>query len=620
MPKTSKKPKQPKAVEPWVDPLPNFGLVFQPEHTLVHRHISCARWGNGNISTYEHRKWLIENLWKHHTDSQGVNKVFETNEWSLRRLKSICENTFTIWFGAAGIGKTRDAAAIALEYWLEDPAHTAVIVCSTTKDMLRKRIWNDICELWNALPTHILDPQVPTYKGTLTDTNCLIRFNENDKKNGIFGIAVAEGPTDEAVNNIIGIHTTRYMLIIDELQGVADAIMADNVLANIASNPEVKVLGMGNPTSMMTLLCKKATPVNGWNSVVRGVTPEWEIDKGPFIGTAKALFFDGRASPAVLDPVWGAKRPWMKQKAQVDAHISAKGENDASVWTMTIGWPPPVGTDNTVLDIALIEKFDCHGKAIWTHGYENGWTLDPAFADGGDERILQFFKFGQVHYDQGARWMIDFGDWFDVPFDVDDDMREYQILNFVREKCESRGVGPSQGGTDSTGIGRGLLSVFHREWGPVIGIEFGGAASDLIVENSYRPNDLPKKGHEVFDRRSSELNIMVRRFAAAGGIKGLSKQAAEEFCQRLTFQKGNKQCVEKKSDMKKRIGRSPDHADPVCMAVEIARRRGAVPAEGVNTPEARAQVGRQQYENDARFEDGVVGQDEDWGAYYAGMR
>lgn len=612
-PQAKSPPVAPKPQAPWVDPFPNFGLPFRPEHTLMHRHMSCARYGYGNVSRYDHRKWILERLWAHHTGPDGVNKAYEMNEWSERRLHSVCDNTLTMWLGPASTGKTRDAAAIALEYWLEDPANTCVIVCSTTKDMLRKRIWNDICTLWNALPDCILDPKVPTFKGVLTDTNCLIRFNENDKKNGIFGIAVAEGPVDEAINNIIGIHTTRYMLMIDELQGTPEAIMADNVLANIASNPEVKVLGMGNPTSLMSLLCKMATPVKGWNSVVRGMTPEWEIEKGPFIGTAKALFFDGRASPAVLNPEWGKKRPWMKQKAQVDAHIAAKGENDPSVWTMTIGWPPPLGTDNTVLDISLIEKFDCHGRIYWTDGYTACAALDPAFVDGGDDKILQFFKVGQIGDENGFRWVIQFDEWLDVPFNVDDDMREYQILNYVRERCQSKGVTANHMAMDSTGIGRGLLSIFHAEWGPVIGVEFGGKPSERFIDTAH--NGKPRKAGEVFDRFSSELNIMVRMFAASHGIKQLPKLAAEEFCQRLTFQKGNKQCVEKKSDMKKRVSKSPDHADAVCIAVELARQLGAVPAEGLNTPAEQAKVHVQHLETDDRFEIDRTGEEEDWNAF-----
>jgi hypothetical protein len=61
----------------------------------------------------------------------------------------------------------------------------------------------------------------------------------------------------------------------------------------------------------------------------------------------------------------------------------------------------------------------------------------------------------------------------------------------------------------------------------------------------------------------------------AGQVRGLPESVMEEFCMReWTKVKGDKIEVEKKEDMKERVGRSPDEADWCSICVEGARRRG----------------------------------------------
>lgn len=432
-------------------------------------------------------------------------------------------------------------------------------------------------------------------------------------KNGIFGVAVADGPIEEAINNLIGIHTKRVFLILDEMQGVREAIMG--ALPNMVKNPESRFLGMGNPSSIMSMLCKYSEPIGGWNSVVRGETEEWDIDAGAYLGTGKALFFDGRKSPSIINPEWGRRNPWMISKEQVERHIAQKGDSP-EVWTMTIGWPPPLGTDNTVLDIAIIDKFRCRESAMWTDGFTDGAALDPAFVDGGDRKILQFFRQGIVNDGDGSRWVIELGEWLDVPIDSgSEEPVEYQIVRYVRERCESKGIQPHRVATDSTGIGRGLLSIFQQTWGPVVGIEFGGKPTESLVEDTTDRKKL-KTAREEFDRRSSELNIMVRNFAAANGIRGLSREAADEFMARLTTYTG-KYKVETKKDYKKRMGKSPDHSDAVCIAVALARQSGAVPAQTVAVGKWTEDHKHKLIEADRRFDERNYAEPEDWREWQA---
>jgi hypothetical protein len=261
-----------------IEEIPDFGIQWPRNTPRLARHNYCA-YHNCGRGSYYHRRELITALWP---------KDYAWHRWNERRLRSVCDHSWVTWMGPGGSAKTTDAGVFALQYFLEAPDQTAVIVCSTTMKMLRKRIWGQVAAYHQKLPQNI----GPV--GELLDSDTMIRWRKGDPKNGIFGIAVEEGPIEEVMNNLIGIHTHRVWLILDEMQGVRQAIM--RATANIAKNPVARMLGMGNPEGLDNPLGKASEPINGWESVVRGETEQWETNPGPMPGKGVCLFFDGRKS------------------------------------------------------------------------------------------------------------------------------------------------------------------------------------------------------------------------------------------------------------------------------------------------------------------------------------
>lgn len=531
--------------------------------SLIERHWQCA-YRNVGLGSYYHRKEIITALWPDYV----------WHEWNERRLRAWCESDWTIWVGPGGCGKTNDAAILALVYWLEAPHQTAVIVCSTSVKMLKKRIWAQVAHWHQKLPQG-LGPV-----GELIDSDTLIRWKKGDVKNGIFGLAVEEGSPEEVINNLIGIHTHRVCLILDEMQGVKEVIM--KATRNMGKNPNFKFHGMGNPESKLDTLGRAAEPINGWESVVDRVTPTWEIHPGPARSKGRCDFFCGTESPAYKDPEFAKANPWMINREQIEADLRAVrgNENDPGYQSQSIGWWPSMGIDSTVLDEAILIKFKCRSKAVWTHGFRRAASLDPAF-EGGDKKILRFFKFGEVQDDEGKRWTIEFGEWIDVPIDAESaEPIHYQIANYCIAECRRRNIPAEDFALDSTGEGGGLHSIFLQLWGPVVGVEFGGKPSDRPVGNGTT-----KICSEEYNNRATELNMAVRQFALANGIRGLDDKAAVQFCARKTRFHNKKYRVEPKRGSKggekgfrDRMGYSPDHADSCAIAVELAIQRGASPA------------------------------------------
>lgn len=561
------------------DDIPTFGFKWPTDipTPLLHRRIYCARHNVGNVPRWEQRKEIIKSLWKCSEPGMPIGETnFAFHRWNDRRLKGVCSHNWNTWAGPGGSGKTSDAAIIALEWWLEAPHESAVIVCSTTKEMLRKRVWAQIAHFHNQLYMRFgPKAQKQNMFGELIDSETKIRWRQGDDKNCIFGMAVGDGPVEDAINNLIGIHTTRVFLILDEMQGVRAPIVSPKVLGNLAKNPESYFLGMGNPESLNDPLGQHSEPLKGWGSVTLGTTEEWETKGGPLKGTGLCQAFDGRRSPADDSPEERKRLPWLISKEWIAAHLDSVGnnENDPSYLSQAVGIWPLSGLESTVLDDATITTFHCKEHAVWTQKPTDFASLDPSW-EGKDERILQFGKRGLTEIDGKLRWMVDFGEWMRVPIDSEsEEPLHYQIFRFTKRECEKRNIVPTELAIDSTGEGGGLLSIFHREWGGVVGIEFGGKPTSLPVSETN-----PKPSYEEYDRRASELNISVRTFAVMNSLRGLSDPVCVQACARKTEYKGRKFRVETKTELKKRIGRSPDNLDAVAIGIDLCRQRGAMPS------------------------------------------
>jgi hypothetical protein len=534
----------------------------------------CAYWGDCEADLFDVRKERVQLLWPN----------YQFHRWNERRLRAVCDYHWVTWIGPGASGKTVDAAVFGLEYWLQAPDRTAVIVCSTTMKMLRMRIWSYITHYHQSINTE----GGKNYSGELLDSTTRVRWRQGDDKNGIFGMAVEEGPVEEVINNLIGIHTERVLLILDEGQGIREAIL--RATKNMAKNPRFDFQMMGNPDSIHSPLVRESEPIDGWDSVVRAETEEWETLGGPLAGNGLCQFFDGRKSPADDSPEEAKRLPWLINKDWVANHLkSVRGNlNDPSFWSQAIGWPPPMGLESTLLSDAETITFRCRDKAVWTEGYRQCAALDPAF-NGGDKMILQFIKYGQAEDPNGKkRWVIEFGEWLLVTIDADSSRPEhYQIMDFCRAECVKRRILPREFALDSSGEGGGLKSIFDQQWGLVNGVEAGGYPSDDIPID-----ETGKTAREAYDTRASELLFAFREFAIADGIRGLSNEASFQACARRTFFANKKWCAEPKvggkgrkdekgrevKGYRQRMGHSPDHLDACCVGVEYCRRiGGAVP-------------------------------------------
>lgn len=558
------------------------GLHGLPE---IVKRLSCARYKTGNVPLWEQRKAIIQTAFP--------NYVW--HYWTEQRIQDLSEFHFTSWIGPAASSKTSDAAIAALEYWMEAPHKTAVIVCSTTKDMLRTRIWGSIVEWFGQMTPEVRKVIFPPGYGELLDASCFIRWCDGDWKNGIKGIAIQDGPVQEAVNNIIGMHTERVFVILDEAQGVREAIMG--AIPNLQKNPESKFHIMGNPSDFNSLLCRYSAPLEGWKSIQK-FQDHWEIDSLGYPGKGRCRFFDGRKSPAILDPEWGKRNPWMINQGHINDHLNSNsvGGNEGHpdfMW-QTIGWPPDKGIEQTVLDHSIVQTFMCTEKPVWTNGFTEFAALDSSQSTDGDDTILQIMRRGLVKEEGNPeRWVIAGVDQIVVPISAEDPRPvEYQIVNFVKDQCKKRNIPSGELAVASAGAGASLASIFDTEWGTVNRVQEAGSPSDRVVDERGRT------AKEKYNTRASELCLVLKDWALGNGLRHVPSEVIEQACKRLTFDLNGKTCAEPKTatkglqqakgqnskGFKQRIGRSPDHLDAWNIGLEHARQKGAEPSFGQSSP------------------------------------
>lgn len=486
------------------------------------------------------------------------------NEWSAQKL---CENSVVAMTGCAAASKTHIAGVFGFNFFLAAPSMTSVVLTSTTSKMVRKRIWPVIQELHSQCPFDI---------GNLVDSKTTLQATRGDDKNGIFAIAVGDGPLERALGNIKGVHNRRMMLIVDEATDTKEAIF--EAINNLQKGCEEFVLvAIGNATSKLDPHGRLCEPKEGWNSInvnvdewpIKGVS-KWGIEGGV------CLHFDGVKSPNV---VCGEDRwPFIFTNRDLNKALSfPDAKETVGFWKETRGFWPPDGICRTVFSETLIEKFNGRGKMTFVSMKTPIAFCDFAF--GGDNCVFQPAELGNL---SGGKMGIHLLEPIIIPIKATDpEPVNYQIARRCLAECKARGIQPQHFGGDATGEGSGPLSIMAEEWSQVIPgqsgskinwVEFGGSPSDMPATLED-----PRTSKECYDRRVTELHWSAREYLASGQLGGMNTQACVDLCCREFEEVKRKKKMDTKAEAKVKLGHSPDHGDALVGVCEIARRMGAHP-------------------------------------------
>lgn len=561
---------------------PGLRKYARDGYSYRHQMMAAFLYGKGDAKFYGLRNmmWLTYPQFTSDIICDGPEPNFiltnAWNPWLVRLFKAFTNESHAVrqgdsvfrfvgLSGAGACGKTFTTALYAVLWWMVDPDNSIVILTSTTKDMIRNRMWAIVrnylmtaVDMETGEPLtlcHLIDSQM---KAMPPDTK--------DPARAIAAYAVAHGETMKAIDNIKGMHAPRMLVAIDEANGTPEAIY--EVLPNYRKGClDLTVLILGNPGGRLDAHGRAMKPAEGWaltmdESVTEWKTegvPDWQLDPG--IG----IRMDGRDSPNVrlkqnLYPYLFTYDNWLQAQ-------DSKHHGTPNYWRQTRGMWPPEGMDNVI----FTEQLFLRCESIGTHftfesEREAMFAVDPGF--GGDACMCYFGYLGDV----AGRKCLQLVEHFELPIDptmLSTDI-DYQIARRVQQECIVRQVKPYCCAIDSTGVGRGVASILAAEWSQQIQcVNFGQAATERASsQNDGRPS------REVYSNFVTELWYSVREAMEAGQVKGFSNDCVTQLCSRQYEMKGRKIQAEPKSDMRLRLRFSPDIGDACALILEVARRNG----------------------------------------------
>lgn len=547
-----------------------YGLDFEPQTPQISIELFCYRMKRtveqGGLGAEEHFRKAFKLLWPKYQMSEWVDRLI----WAWVNFKWI------IVIGHERASKTYTMAHCVLLDYLADPQNTLTSLATVTFEGLKLRMWSDFqkaCETASVPMAELLSLRTST-----NEMRCFPRESgkEAAEKFQIHGMAVNQ--SKDAEGRIRGGHAPRRRVVLDEANNIADPIF--EAVINPMSAPDAKCVLLTNPVEKVSKFGEWCEPEGGWASVT-DTDLTWRLKK---FANGVCLHFDGLQSPNVK----ANKNIYtgLLTVENVEEVRRVHGTDSVQWWSLIRGWFPPDGMVARIFPSAVIEKGT--PSIIFDFKPEHCASLDPAFEF--DNCVLQFGELGRPIFGIN-RFAINCTDTvvFKYAVSLGSEPKDYQIAHFVIAECRKRGVKPQHFIMDTTGGGRGVGAILQKEWSMDVQLlNYGGEATDRPLRG-----DSNEKCKDMYQYFVSELWFRAAeciRDGLIGGLGNLDSRTKEDlYARRYELKQGSKgmlQKAEKKDEMKKRLGRSPDFGDPLCQFGELLVRLGTFVGKTVTPTQA----------------------------------
>jgi hypothetical protein len=450
-------------------------------------------------------------------------------------------------------------------------------LATVTFEGLKLRMWSDFMRAHEtaSLKTSLV------MRSTTNEMRCFPgEFAHGDKeKFQVHGMAISR--TQDAGGRIRGGHAPRRRIVIDEAQDVGAVIY--EALPNPMSAPDAKAVFLSQPYEKLSPFGSFCEPVNGWG-IVGCNDLIWETKKG-----GVCLHLNGLESPNVK----AGKNLWtgLLTTERVEEVRRTEGEQSVSWSVFILGWFPADGLVARIWETSTILK----AREVITYDFPPQMcaSCDPAYEE--DEAPLHF---GQMGMARNGRLSINATERLVMKYVISDiaEPKEYQLAHWIMEQCRIRQVAPRNFIMDTTGNGRGCYAILQKEWSPdVQKIEYGGQATERPVRGDYAD-----RACDLYQWFVTELWFRAKNAVLDGILGGLGNTGSltEEDLHARRYEpkqvsKGRVLVAEKKEDLKKRLGRSPNDGDCFCQFGELLARMGSFPGLALKSNSPSSKWGRQ---------------------------
>jgi hypothetical protein len=562
---------------------PRNGAVVTPLRIEMDAFLLGLTLEEGGLGKATHYRNVVSTIWP----------TYSWHKWAELRAQAFCKvnveedtetgNRFvrsvTGLAGGTDSGKSYDMAAWALVNWFVDPLNTMVIVVSTSKIDAKQRIWAALVKMYREAHA------VGIATGRLIESMDIVKLSDEEGKaidasvgvsdaSSIMLLAAGDEYKDDAQKRLQGKKNRRIVLVIDELQDCSSSVINEAVWG-FKGAQELHIVGAGNPSSIFDPHGKFCEPIKGWMSVDEE-TPNWKIKVAGIEGLA--LRFDSEKdnpNQQSFDKGKGLRYPFLPKPNDVAVARKELGELNPQYWRKFRGfWPPADADDCTVVSDILLARHGALDKPIWDGAPKDIAGIDPSYTEGGDRFVFSHMKWGKLI---SGKWAIALEKQYVLNRRAgSQEDFQYEMIQQIHDLSMKLGIPNQWMGVDASAGGifwsigeRELLRGWHA-------VSFAGAASDLPVSAQYAMRNeatgKPQVGKELFHNMSSELCFVSRYFLECEQLKGITPDLAWEMTQRKYVRRTRKIIIESKTDMKKRIGKSPDLFDSFSVGLFVARK------------------------------------------------
>ena len=562
---------------------PRNGAVVTPLRIEMDAFLLGLTLEEGGLGKATHYRNVVSTIWP----------TYSWHKWAELRAQAFCKvnveedtetgNRFvrsvTGLAGGTDSGKSYDMAAWALVNWFVDPLNTMVIVVSTSKIDAKQRIWAALVKMYREAHA------VGIATGRLIESMDIVKLSDEEGKaidasvgvsdaSSIMLLAAGDEYKDDAQKRLQGKKNRRIVLVIDELQDCSSSVINEAVWG-FKGAQELHIVGAGNPSSIFDPHGKFCEPIKGWMSVDEE-TQNWKIKVAGIEGLA--LRFDSEKdnpNQQSFDKGKGLRYPFLPKPNDVAVARKELGELNPQYWRKFRGfWPPADADDCTVVSDILLARHGALDKPIWDGAPKDIAGIDPSYTEGGDRFVFSHMKWGKLI---SGKWAIALEKQYVLNRRAgSQEDFQYEMIQQIHDLSMKLGIPNQWMGVDASAGGifwsigeRELLRGWHA-------VSFAGAASDLPVSAQYAMRNeatgKPQVGKELFHNMSSELCFVSRYFLECEQLKGITPDLAWEMTQRKYVRRTRKIIIESKTDMKKRIGKSPDLFDSFSVGLFVARK------------------------------------------------
>lgn len=431
----------------------------------------------------------------------------EPDAWQVEVLEAVAKRQRICLKASKGPGKSTVLAWIGW-WFLSTRRHPKVVATSITSDNLRDNLWTELSK-WQK--------RSPFLKATFNWAAERITCNESPET--WWASARAWPKTGDATaqsDTLAGVHADAVLFLVDEAGGIPDAVVAtaEAGLANVdeAEGREARLVLAGNPTQLSGPLYRACTKERAlwWVKEISG-DPD-DPNRAPRVSVA-----------------------WAREQ------IEKYGRENPWVLVNVFGQFPP-GQSNTLL--GLEEALEASRRVLPEAAYNTApRVLGVDVARFGDDRSCILRRQGRVAFKPRVLRNLD---TMQLAAQVALEIQEWK---------------PHAVFVDQTGVGAGVVDRLRELGHRVIGVEFGGKATQANRYNNKR----------------SEMWGLMAEWVRGGGCIASEELATECAAPVYTFDSSGRTVLESKDAMKQRGLSSPDLADALAVTF-------AAPVAGLDLP------------------------------------